>query len=93
MPQIRRSEEPYASREVSSNKHVTDTTEQATKKALDSAPAAVSAVSRKPKRNNITGSIAHDDLMLAMVILILLMEDCDDKLLLLVLCFVFLSGI
>lgn len=46
-----------------------------------------------PKQKNIFGNFAIDDLLLVGVFLLLLNEDCDDKLMLIIIGFLFISGI
>ncbi len=45
------------------------------------------------KQKNIFGNLAIDDLLLIGVFLLLLNEDCDDKLMLIIIGFLFVSGI
>lgn len=43
--------------------------------------------------NNLLGDLKTDDIILLVVIFILLIDECDDKLLLIALGFIFFSGI
>lgn len=47
----------------------------------------------KREENKFFGKFETDDIVIAVVIIMLLANDCDDKLLLLALAFVFFSGI
>lgn len=49
-------------------------------------------ICKAEKNNKLFGKFENDDIILAVVVLMLLANDCDDKLLLLALAFVFFSG-
>jgi len=44
------------------------------------------------KNNSFLGNLETDDIILGVIILMLLTNDCDDKLLLLAIAFIFFSG-
>jgi hypothetical protein len=50
-------------------------------------------ICEKEQNNKLFGKFDTDDIILAVVAVMLLANDCDDKLLLLALAFVFLSGL
>ncbi len=50
-------------------------------------------VSGYSRQKNIFGNLAIDDLLLIGVFLLLINEDCDDKLMLIIIGFLFISGI
>lgn len=53
----------------------------------------VKVVHKKPPENNkIFNKFEIDDVLLAVVAIVLLMDECDDKLLLLAIGFIFLTG-
>ena len=43
--------------------------------------------------SNIFGDLKNDDIILLVIIFVLLIDDCEDKLLLIALGFIFLSGL
>ena len=49
-------------------------------------------ICKSDKNNKLFGKFENDDIILAIVVIMLLANDCDDKLLLLALAFVFFSG-
>lgn len=60
-------------------------------------PQPVSGIHKKeelkiPQTNKILGNFETDDIILAIVIIMLLANDCNDKLLLLAIAFVFIGG-
>lgn len=69
---------------------VNDMPRPVTQKPVPSASKAVTQP--KPKETQIAKGMRDDDLILLLVIFILIMSGCDDKLLLLALVYVFLSG-
>lgn len=46
---------------------------------------------KKPNNGGLLGTLATDDLILIVIALVLLIDDCDDKLLILAIGFIFLS--
>ena len=45
------------------------------------------------KNKNILGSLAIDDILLIGILLLMLSDDCDDKLMLIIIGFLFVSGL